>query len=88
MDAGASRFEGSICGIGGGEAVPHAVGDIATEDLVQMFNDMGVRCGVGAEEAIACARDHARLFRVRASSATTRRGSRKQQMLKVKQEPS
>ena len=49
MDAGASVFEGSICGIGGGIRMPHGMahyGNISTEDLVQMFAESGVETGI------------------------------------------
>jgi hydroxymethylglutaryl-CoA lyase len=49
MDAGVRWFEGSICGMGGGIALPASmldVGNVASEDLVSMFEAMGVRTGV------------------------------------------
>jgi hypothetical protein len=52
VDAGASFIEGSICGIGGGIAMPTSVasvGNLPTEDLVCMFEAMGVRTGVAPE---------------------------------------
>lgn len=52
LDAGVRSFEGSIAGIGGGIAMPEALpgcGNVATEDLVAMFEQMGVRTGVDVE---------------------------------------
>jgi hydroxymethylglutaryl-CoA lyase len=80
MDAGATAFEGSICGIGGGVATPHAVGNLPSEDIVQMFNDAGVPCGVDTEEAIAAARDCAKLLDIEVQSSATRYGSRREQL--------
>lgn len=48
LQAGVTTFEGAICGIGGGIVMPHgmAVGNVATEDLVQMFHNMGIDTGI------------------------------------------
>jgi hydroxymethylglutaryl-CoA lyase len=59
MDAGATVFEGSICGIGGGIRMPHGMahfGNISTEDLVQMFSESGVETGVDFEKLLAAGR--------------------------------
>ena len=65
VDAGATFIEGSICGIGGGIAMPTSVasvGNLPTEDLVAMFEAMGVRTGVDPERGrggVARDRGHA-----------------------------
>ena len=49
MDAGVRWFEGSICGIGGGIAMPASmleIGNVASEDLVSMLEAMGIHTGV------------------------------------------
>jgi hydroxymethylglutaryl-CoA lyase len=49
MDAGVRWFEGSICGIGGGIAMPMStldIGNVASEDLVSMLEAMGIHTGV------------------------------------------
>ncbi len=79
MDAGAHGFEGSICGIGGGVATPHAVGNIPSENLVQMFNDMGVETGIDTDVAIQTARDCADLLEIPHQSEASRHGSRAEQ---------
>jgi hydroxymethylglutaryl-CoA lyase len=56
MDAGATVFEGSICGIGGGICMPPGMahhGNVATEDLVQLFAEMGVETGVDLAQLLA-----------------------------------
>jgi hydroxymethylglutaryl-CoA lyase len=56
MDAGATVFEGSVCGIGGGIRMPHGMahyGNVATEDLAQMFAEMDVETGVDLSALIA-----------------------------------
>ena len=56
VDAGASFVEGAICGIGGGIAMPKtiaSVGNLATEDIVHMLNEMGIETGIDTAEIIA-----------------------------------
>lgn len=56
-EAGATLFEGSAGGIGGGIAMPvhtTAMGNVATEDLVYLFEQCGIPTGVD-QEAIAAA---------------------------------
>ena len=48
MTAGVSTFEGALCGIGGGIRFPKGSGNhgnVALEDLVNMFEEMGVATG-------------------------------------------
>ncbi len=47
--AGIRIFDASLGGIGGCPFSPNALGNIATEDLVHMFNGMGVETGVDLE---------------------------------------
>lgn len=46
MEAGATVFDTSLGGIGGCPNVPQASGNLATEDVVCMLNDMGVETGI------------------------------------------
>ena len=59
MQSGVSFLEGSICGIGGGIRMPYGMahyGNIATEDLVHLCQELGVECGVELGSAIDAAR--------------------------------
>ncbi len=79
VDAGATFIEGSICGIGGGIAMPTSlasVGNLPTEDLVCMFEAMGVRTGVAPEEAVAASRDIAAMLGIEARSHAAHVGTR------------
>ncbi|MFV0295092.1 MAG: hydroxymethylglutaryl-CoA lyase [Hyphomicrobiaceae bacterium] len=79
LDAGAGFVEGAICGIGGGIAMPKtiaSVGNLATEDIVHMLNEMGVRTGVETAEIAAAARDIAKLLDIEAGSHTAHIGTR------------
>jgi len=79
LDAGAAFVEGAICGIGGGIAMPYtiaSVGNLATEDIVHMLNEMGVKTGVETAEIAAAARDCAKLLGIEAGSHTAHVGTR------------
>jgi len=79
VDAGATFIEGSICGIGGGIAMPTSVasvGNLPTEDLVAMFESMGVRTGVDPQEAVAAAREIAAMLGIEPRSHAAQVGTR------------
>lgn len=54
--AGIRIFDASLGGIGGCPFSPNALGNIATEDLVHMFNGMGVETGINLAELVAGAK--------------------------------
>ena len=79
LDAGASFIEGAICGIGGGIMTPAtmgAVGNLASEDIVHLLNEMGVETGVKTDDAVAAARDVAALLDITPQSYVTAAGTR------------
>lgn len=79
LDAGASFIEGAICGIGGGIMTPTtmgAVGNLASEDIVHLLNEMGVATGVETEDVVAAARDIATLLDITPQSYVTAAGTR------------
>jgi len=47
--AGVKQFDASIGGLGGCPFAPGATGNVATEDVVMMFAQMGVETGVDLE---------------------------------------
>ncbi len=54
--AGVRSFDGSISGLGGCPFAPGATGNICTEDMVNMLEDMGYDTRVDLAKLIACAR--------------------------------
>ncbi|MFL2933551.1 MAG: hypothetical protein ACJZ2G_01350 [Thalassobaculaceae bacterium] len=59
LDAGAKSVEGSICGIGGGIAMPGGMGDIGnlpTEDIVNMLNRSELATGLDTDLVLATAK--------------------------------
>lgn len=79
LDAGASFIEGAICGIGGGIMTPTtmgAVGNLASEDIVHLLNEMGVETGIKTDEVVAAARDVSALLDIKPQSYVTAAGTR------------
>jgi hydroxymethylglutaryl-CoA lyase len=55
LDLGVSEFDASVGGIGGCPYAPGASGNIATEELVHMLEDMGIRTGIDLDALIKVA---------------------------------
>ena len=51
LERGVARFDASIGGLGGCPYAPGATGNIVTEDLVHMLDDIGVETGVDLDSA-------------------------------------
>jgi hydroxymethylglutaryl-CoA lyase len=56
LEAGVESFEASFGELGGCPVPAGATGNIATEDLVSMLQEMGVDTGIDLAALIACAR--------------------------------
>lgn len=79
LDAGASFIEGSICGLGGGIAMPTSVasvGNLPTEDLIVLFDAMGIRTGVDPQDAVAASREIAAMLGIEPRSHAAQVGTR------------
>jgi hydroxymethylglutaryl-CoA lyase len=55
-DAGARRFDAALGGLGGCPFAPGASGNICTEDLVNMCEEMGIPTGIDLQKLIALSR--------------------------------
>ena len=55
LEEGVDLFDGSVGGLGGCPYAPRATGNIATEDLVNMFHGMDIETGVELDALIGCA---------------------------------
>jgi hydroxymethylglutaryl-CoA lyase len=55
LDAGVRVFDSAIAGLGGCPYAPGAAGNVATEDLVQMFEGMGIHTGVDLQALLEAA---------------------------------
>ncbi|MDI6893834.1 MAG: hydroxymethylglutaryl-CoA lyase [Bacillota bacterium] len=57
LQAGCMSFDASIGGLGGCPFAPGATGNVCTEDVVHMLEEMGVQTGIDLDILIAVARD-------------------------------
>ena len=76
LELGVSDFDASVGGLGGCPYAPGATGNIATEELVHMVEDMGVATGVDLAAMIDVAAQAERLVGRRLPSQVLRAGPR------------
>jgi len=76
LQLGVADFDASVGGLGGCPYAPGATGNIATEELVHMVEDMGVTTGVDLEAMIDVARQAERLVGRTLPSQVLRAGPR------------
>lgn len=53
LEEGITAFDGALAGLGGCPFAPGASGNVATEDLVWMFEDMGLRTGIDLDRLLS-----------------------------------
>lgn len=56
MEAGFTQFDTSFAGVGGCPFVPGAAGNVATEDVLHMCDEMGVETGIDLDQAMEVSR--------------------------------
>ena len=56
LERGVTRFDASVGGLGGCPYAPGASGNLVTEDLVHMLEDMSIETGVDLDALVECAR--------------------------------
>jgi hydroxymethylglutaryl-CoA lyase len=56
LELGVTDFDASVGGLGGSPFAPGAAGNVATEDLVHMLEDMGIQTGVDLDRVLEAAR--------------------------------
>jgi hydroxymethylglutaryl-CoA lyase len=76
LELGVDDFDASVGGLGGCPYAPGATGNIATEELVHMVEDMGVATGVDLEAMIAAAAEAERMVGRALPSQVLRAGPR------------
>ncbi len=62
LEAGCESFESSFGELGGCPVPPGATGNIASEDLVSMLEEMGIDTGIDLDRLIAAAREAQRIL--------------------------
>ncbi|HSR12434.1 MAG TPA: hydroxymethylglutaryl-CoA lyase [Thermodesulfobacteriota bacterium] len=53
---GLTTFESSVAGLGGCPAAPGATGNVCTEDMIYLFNELGIETGINLRELIQVAK--------------------------------
>ncbi len=92
IDAGVTHFDASVAGLGGCPYAPGATGNIATEDLVHMLEEMGIATYVRLEGLLGVAAEvgevvgHAESAILRAGTSRMLLGARREGQKKL--EPS
>ena len=76
LELGVSDFDASVGGLGGCPYAPGATGNIATEELVHMVEDMGIGTGVDLEAMIEVAAEAERIVGRTLPSQVLRAGPR------------
>jgi len=76
LELGVADFDASVGGLGGCPYAPGATGNIATEELVHMVEDMGVDTGIDLEAMIDAAADAERIIGRPLPSQVLRAGPR------------
>ncbi|HKA68923.1 MAG TPA: hydroxymethylglutaryl-CoA lyase [Actinomycetes bacterium] len=76
LELGVSDFDASVGGLGGCPYAPGASGNIATEELVYMVEDMGISTGIDLDAMIAAAAEAERLVGRTLPSQVLRAGPR------------
>jgi hydroxymethylglutaryl-CoA lyase len=76
LQLGVADFDASVGGLGGCPYAPGATGNIATEELVHMVEDMGVGTGIDLDAMIDAAADAERIIGRQLPSQVLRAGPR------------
>ena len=76
LELGVADFDASVGGLGGCPYAPGATGNIATEELIHMVEDMGVATGIDLEAMIEAAADAERVIGRQLPSQVLRAGPR------------
>ena len=76
LELGVADFDASVGGLGGCPYAPGATGNIATEELVHMVEDMGVDTGINLDAMIDAAADAERIIGRQLPSQVLRAGPR------------
>ena len=56
MQAGFSRYDTSLAGVGGCPFIPGAAGNVATEDVLHMCDEIGIETGIDLDRILVISR--------------------------------
>lgn len=83
MDAGMTNFDASFSGLGDCPYAPGASGNVCSEDIVQMLEEMGIDTGINLDKAIVLAKKVAKLVGHKTESYMIKAGKVKD-LIKIK----
>ena len=83
MQAGFTRFDSAFAGVGGCPFVPGAAGNVATEDVVHLCDEMGVETGVDLDRSIEVSRRLVQILGHNTDSYLLRAGKSKDLILEL-----
>jgi hydroxymethylglutaryl-CoA lyase len=78
LQAGVTMYDASIGGMGGCPFAPRATGNVCTEDVVHMLEEMGIDSGASVTQLIECARFAAGLVGAELPGQVMKAGPRSQ----------
>jgi hydroxymethylglutaryl-CoA lyase len=85
LQVGVTQIDASVGGLGGCPFAPGASGNIATEELVYLLDDMGVHSGVDLDAILTAARVTAAAIGHQLPSSLLRAGGRSRQLGRIAQ---
>ncbi len=83
MQAGFTRFDSAFAGVGGCPFVPGAAGNVATEDVVHLCDEMGVETGVDLDRSMEVSRRLVQILGHNTDSYLLRAGKSKDLILEL-----
>ena len=83
MEAGFTQFDSSFAGVGGCPFVPGAAGNVASEDVIHLCEEMGVETGIDLDKAMAISRRVVQLVGHSTDSYLLRAGKSKDLILEL-----
>lgn len=83
LNEGFTQFDASFAGVGGCPFVPGAVGNVATEDLLHMLDEMGIETGIDLDKAMEVSREVTKIVGHKTDSYLLRAGKASDLILDV-----
>lgn len=85
LNAGFTQFDSSFAGVGGCPFVPGAAGNVATEDLLHMLDEMGIETGIDLDQVMALSREVTKMVGHQTDSYLLRAGKASDLILDIPQ---
>lgn len=85
LNAGFTQFDSSFAGVGGCPFVPGAAGNVATEDLLHMLDEMGIETGIDLDQVMVLSREVTKMVGHQTDSYLLRAGKASDLILDIPQ---